>query len=109
MKKKIAFSAVGVFAVLVLAVGVYWYFHPTYYKFNDRFILGNSADGITEKYGEFDYGKYDEDGNYLYAEYAANRSDYPKYLNGLSRKWYVIEFENGVAANVGIREGEYMQ
>lgn len=58
MKKKIALSAVGVFAVLVLAVGVFWYFHPTYYKFNDRFILGNSEDGITEKYGEFDYGKY---------------------------------------------------
>ena len=64
---------------------------------------------LTKKYGEFDYGKYDEDGNYLYAEYAASCSDYPKYLNGLSRKWYVIEFENGVATNVGIREGEYMQ
>ena len=63
MKKKIVISCVCIFIVLVLSIGVYWCFHPTHYKFNDRFIIGNSKDNIIEKYGEFDYSKY-ESNNY---------------------------------------------
>ena len=109
MKKKIVISCVCIFIVLVLSIGVYWCFHPTHYKFNDRFIIGNSKDNIIEKYGEFDYSKYDESGNYLYAEYVASHYNYPKYTPGLIRKRYIIEFENDIATNVEIREGEYIQ
>ncbi len=109
MKKKIIISCVCIFIVLVLSICVYWYFHPTHYKFNDRFIIGNLKDNIIEKYGEFDYSKYDESGDYLYAEYVASHYSYPKYLPGLTRKWYIIEFENDVAISVEIREGSYMK
>ena len=54
-------------------------------------------------------GKYDESGNYLYAEYVASHYNHPQYLTGFTRKWYVIEFENDIATNVEIREGAYMQ
>lgn len=95
--------------VLVLSIGAYWYFHPTHYKFNDRFIIGNTKKNIIEKYGEFAYGEYDESGVYLHAEYLASHYNQPTYLYGLNRKWYVIEFENDVAMKVEIREGAYMQ
>ena len=108
MKKSII-SCVCIFSALVLSIGIYWYFHPTHYKFNDRFIIGNTKEKIIEKYGEFDYSKYNDTGNYLYAEYVASHYDHPKYLPGFTRKWYVIEFENDVATNVEIREGVYMQ
>ena len=109
MKKKIIISCICILIVLILSIGIYWYFHPTHYKFNDRFIIGNTKENIIEKYGEFDYSKYDESGIYLRAEYVASDYNQPTYLYGFTRKWYVIEFENDVATNVEIREGAYMQ
>lgn len=107
MKKKIITFCICIFIVLVLLIGVYWCFHPTHYKFNDRFIIGNTKENIIEKYGEFDYSKYNENGNCLYAEYVASNYNHPKYLTGFIRKWYVIKFENDIATNVEIREGTY--
>ena len=109
MKKEVIITCVSIFVVLVLSIGVFWYLHPTHYKFNDRFIIGNTKEKIIEKYGEFAYSKYDESGVYLYAEYVASHYNHPTYLLGFTRKWYVIEFENDVATKVGIREGVCIQ
>lgn len=109
MKRKIIISCVCVLAVFALSIGAFWYFHPTHYKFNDRFIIGNTKESILKKYGEFAYSQYDESGVYLHAEYVASHYEKPAYLDGLTRKWYVIEFENDRAVNVKIRKGTCRQ
>ncbi len=94
-------------AVLVLSIGLFWYFHPTHYKFNDRFIIGNTEEKIVEKYGEFVYTKEDENGELIYGEYVASDDNVPKYTQGFSRKWFVVEFEEGIAVDTSIRSGIY--
>lgn len=107
MKKKVLIGVICALCVLVITVGIYWYYHPTHYKFNDRFIIGNTEENIVEKYGEFAYREHGENGVTLYGEYVASHYEHPTYVHGFSRKWYVIEFENGIATKIEIREGTY--
>ena len=109
MKKKIIVACICAVVVLVLSIGIYWHCHPTHYKFNDRFIIGNTEEKIIEKYGEFVYTKNDENGELIYGEYVASDYNVPNYILGFSRKWFVVEFENGIATETSIREGEYIQ
>ena len=53
MKKKIIISVVCLAVLLSSLAAIFFYYHPTHYKYNDRFIIGNTADEIIERYGEF--------------------------------------------------------
>ena len=53
MKKKIFITSICVLVVLVVSIGMFWYYHPTHYRYNDRFILGNTEENIVERYGDF--------------------------------------------------------
>ena len=36
---------------LFLSIKIFQYNHPTHYKFNDRFIIGNTIENIEAEYG----------------------------------------------------------
>ena len=55
MKKKIIIILVSFILIVVALFGVFKYFRPTHFAYNDRFIVGNTQEKIEEKYGEF-YG-----------------------------------------------------
>lgn len=54
--KKVLVSIIVAATVLFSAVliAVYWYNHPTHYLYEDRWIIGKTAEQIEERYGEFD-------------------------------------------------------
>ena len=54
MKKKILITSICTIIALVLSIGIFWYYHPTYYKYNDHFIIGNTAEEIIEEYGKWE-------------------------------------------------------
>lgn len=41
---------------------IFQYYHPTYYKYNDRFIIGNSIENIEDRYGPLQFEGYTTDG-----------------------------------------------
>ncbi len=57
MKKKVCFFAIIICLCIIVCFSVLLliYDHSTYYKYNDRFILGNTAENIVARYGEFDF------------------------------------------------------
>lgn len=67
----VAAIIVGVIVTLSAAVMVSVFFikHPTHYKYNDSFVIGNTPENITMRYGEFDKQMKNEDGNIFYAGY----------------------------------------
>lgn len=68
----------------LLIIMLYCYSHPTYYKYNDRWIIGNSITEIEKRYGKFDLHHNNEVAYYI---------SYDNY--------YYIEYdENGIAVNV---------
>ncbi len=101
MKKKILISVCAV-VVLALAVGVFWYYHPTHFTFNDRFVIGSTVDEIVERYGEF-YEEFPHlEENVFTGIYRIRDDSSPSLDNSL---WYEIRFEDGVAVSVELREG----
>ena len=46
MKNKILLSVLGTMILLVLSIGIFHYYHPTHYKFNDRFIIGKTEEDM---------------------------------------------------------------
>ena len=92
---------------LALSIGIYWYYHPTHYKFNDRFIIGSTAGEIIEKYGEFSKEYRNDDGEIRYGTYMI-RDDTPELIMGYDNSlWYEIYFENEIATKVRLQEGRY--
>ena len=47
---------------LFLSIKIFQYNHPTHYKFNDRFIIGNTIENIEAEYGPLDFKGYTLDG-----------------------------------------------
>ena len=107
MKKKMILDATCVFMVLALTVGVYWYFHPTHYKFNDRAILGSTEGEILAKYDAFSKEARDADGNIQYAAYQLRENTPELIMSYDNSLWYEIYFENGVAVKVRLQKGWY--
>ncbi len=98
MKKVIAIAA-GSVAVIALAASVFWYCHPTHYSFNDRYVIGTSMQKIIDRYGE-PHSTTENTVTYMIHD------DTPELIMGKDNSvWYVIEFENGIAVNVYLREG----
>lgn len=92
----------------MLSIGIYWYIHPTHYNFNDRFIIGNSAEKITDKYGEFSKEFLDDETEKLTRAFYLIRDNNPELIMSYDNSlWYEIYFENGIAVKVNLREGWY--
>lgn len=107
MKKKIRITFICAIIVLALSISIFWYYHPTFYKYNDRFIIGNTAEKITEKYGEFSVVRRNETGEMFCGVYKI-RDNTPELIMSYDNSlWYEIYFDNGIAVSVRLQEGWY--
>ncbi len=105
--KKILISSICIVVVLVLSIGIFRHYHPTYYKFNDRFILGNTEENIVEKYGVFSKTHCNKAGEMTCGVYMI-RDNTPELIMSYDDSlWYEIYFENGIAVKVRLQEGSY--
>ena len=104
MKKSIAICSV---CALLLFTGIFWYFHPTHPHFNDRFVIGNTAEAIIERYGKFSKTDWNDDGEFCYAAYMIH-DDTPEWVMGYDNSmWYEMYFEDGVVTKVRVQHGWY--
>ena len=107
MKKKILLSAICTIILLVVSIGIFHYYHPTHYKFNDRFIIGKTEEDIAERYGEFTKSRRNESGEITYGTYMI-RDDTPELIMSYDNSlWYEVYFENGIAKEIRLQEGWY--
>ena len=80
--------------------------HPTYWKYDDSYILGNTIQNIESRYGRFDFTKKDSNNNgnkrkiiecsYLVAKKRVG------FFGTIPAKYYIIVFENDVAIKLKI-------
>lgn len=91
---------IGILIVFVVISGIYcWYTHPTHYRYNDYYVIGNDVEHIQKRYGEFDCIRYsNEDGQVYYADYLVKDTD----RWGNPPLYYAIEFRDGKAVSVTI-------
>lgn len=85
--------------ILLTLIIVFYLSHSTYYKYNDWYILGNNISKVQEKYGTFDFGKYQKGkkGRVGYYIYTDNGPIMPDHLD----HYYYIDYdEDGVIYNV---------
>ena len=105
MKRKIFVILASCIIIIVAFVGIFKYYHPTHYAYNDRFIIGNTQEKIMEKYGGFKETRKNKDGEIIYGVYMI-RDNTPEWIMGYDDSlWYEIYFEKGVAVDVKLREG----
>lgn len=112
MKNKYKRAIILIAIVLLLSItgGIYWYYHPTCKEFNDRFVLGNTKENIIAKYGPFDAGVEVSPGEFgrSWYSYFIKTVDIPAY-NQACYKYYTIIFDDkGIAIEVRVEIGEYM-
>lgn len=107
MKKKWIIASICTIIAFALVAGIYWYYHPTHYAFNDRFILDSTEDQIVERYGAFSKERRNADGTLAYGAYVV-RDNTPELIMSYDDSlWYEIYFKNGVAYMVRLQEGQY--
>ena len=107
MKKKLLVFSICTVVVLALLIGIFWYQHPTHYKFNDRFIIGNTAERIIEKYGAFSKLHHNEAGEITCGTYMVWDNTPDLIMSVDDSLWYEVYFENGIAVKVRLQEGWY--
>ncbi len=98
MKKTITivFSAL---VLLVVTIGVFRYYHPTHYSFNDRYVIGQPIQKIIDRYGE-PYHMTENTATYMI------RDNTPELVMSYDDSlWYEIVFRDDVAVKVYMREG----
>lgn len=106
-KKKLIISLLCVLLVLTISVGVFCYFHPTHYQFNDRFVIGSTYEQIVEKYGEFSQTRQNSNGQITFGSYMIH-DDTPEMIMGYDNSlWYEITFQDGIATEVRLQKGRY--
>ena len=107
MKKKIFIASICVLVVLVVSIGMFWYYHPTHYRYNDRFILGNTEENIVERYGDFSKKSCNNEGELIRGIYMV-RDNTPELIMSYDNSlWYEIYFEDGIAVEVRMQKGWY--
>ena len=107
MKKKILISFICAVTVLVFSYGIFRHYHPTHYKYSDRFILGNTEENIIEKYGAFSRDFCNKEGERTRGVYMI-RDNTPELIMSYDNSlWYEVYFENGIAVEVRLQEGWY--
>ena len=105
MKKKIIISVVCMAVLLSSLAAMFFYYHPTHYKYNDRFIIGYTADEIIERYGEFSQAQRSEDGELTCGIYMI-RDNTPEMIMSYDNSlWYEIYFQDGIAVSIKLQEG----
>ena len=105
MRKIGVWLAAGTVAAGILLAGLWWYVHPTHYKYNDRFILGSTEQEIVARYGNFYRRSNGVNGELGAGEYLI-REDTPEWIMGKDNSlWFVIHFRDGVAVETEVREG----
>lgn len=107
MKKKIILAFACAVTILAISVGAYWYYHPTHFSYNDRFIIGSTSDDIIERYGEFSKEWLNDNGEINRAAYLIRDNTSDVIMNDDGSLWYEINFEGGVAVEVRLQEGWY--
>lgn len=107
MKKKILISSVCFVAFLAFSIGVWAFYHPTHYKFNDRVIIGNTEENIVDRYGAFSKSRYNEADEITYGAYMVQDNTPELIMSYDDSLWYEIYFENGIAVRVRLQEGWY--
>ena len=107
MQKKLLIAVIGISVILFSSIGVFVYYHPTYYKFNDRFIIGSTVEEITAKYGNFTSIGRNPDGEIYRGAYKVRDNTPEWFLSYDNSLWYEIYFENGIAVSVRLQEGWY--
>lgn len=107
MKKKILFISICSIAVLAVSMGIFWYYHPTHYKYNDRFIIGTTDEKIIEKYGEFSTVHRTEENEIACGIYKIRDNTPDLIMSYDDSLWYEIHFKDGVAVNVRLQKGQY--
>lgn len=85
--------------VLLSAVIVFVCFHPTYPRYNDVFVIGNSVTKVSETYGEFDIGSYKE-GKSGYVGYYIYTDNGPIMPDHMPHYYYIKYDENGIVTEV---------
>ncbi|NTW96673.1 MAG: hypothetical protein HGB31_08655 [Erysipelotrichaceae bacterium] len=105
--KSNAFISFGLAALILLIVGgFYWYDHPTHFKYNDRFIIGNQVSSIIDKYGKFDKIFYVEDSTTeIYSAGYIVEDAKVSFFGTSIEKYYMIYFKDGIAISVVIMIG----
>lgn len=104
MKKRTLFCVL-VFIDAAIGVGVYWFCHPTHFAYNNRIVIGSTADEITDKYGEFYSVSLDKNGNISKSVYMI-RDNTPELVMSYDNSlWYDIYFADEIAIRVERREG----
>lgn len=100
-KKCIIIFVVISIVILISALVLFFASHSTYIKYNDWWIVGNSVENVRERYGEFDLGKYNENGGtfgyFAYEDDGRHNLLDPSYLD----MYYYIKYNSdGIVENV---------
>lgn len=90
--------------LLLTLIAIYWYNHPTCYLYEDRWIIGKTADEIIERYGEFDSNTPLLTNGYR-GGYLVRRDSTDWWGDHIYPMFYHIYFdENGIAYKVSLKE-----
>lgn len=85
-RRKTAIICFALFLIVILCV-IFYLLHPTYYKFNDSWIVGRHTSDIQERYGEFDLTT---DVYVAYYIYTDNKGFLPDHL----KHYYYMYYDN---------------
>lgn len=87
------------FAVIVLTAIIKIVLFPTSWKYCDKYIIGSTAEKITDRYGSFHNTFYSESGELQSAVYII-RPRHEGLFGIADEEIYCINFKNGVAVSV---------
>ena len=106
--KIIVFAIASALVAVAVFIAIYHHYHPTHYLYNDSFIIGNTEENITERYGEFSKKWEDEQTKETTCAFYMIRDNTPELIMSYDNSlWYIIYFEDGVATKVDLMEGWY--
>lgn len=86
----------GAILLIVISLAVWFWCHPTSYRYNDRWILGKGREQIQAKYGDFDQ----IDGNGKRAGYYLDKDNGPIMPSHLPVYYWIDFDESGKAVKI---------
>lgn len=105
MNKKYRKILLILISLLIVVGAWYWVEHPTDYRYNDHFVMGNTMDAITAKYGAFDKVFTSDTNVITHAGYVIQEQKVGP-LGTTYEKYYWITFDSdGIAIHISIQEG----
>jgi len=105
MNKKVILILVAILLLAVVSISIFRYYHPTYFTFNDRFVIGSTEAQIVERYGAFYARHENESGELIRATYMIHDNTPELIMSYDDSLWYDIYFEEEIAVRVELREG----